>query len=194
MDRPSLAQEKAEIRRRARRARAALTAEEKRAADGAIRRAVLASAAYAQAKTLFAYVSTEGEPDTRALIEAALRDGKRVYVPKCLGKTMLAVPFPGWDGMETGPLGILEPRAWTETAEAEEIDLTLTPCVTASPDGGRLGHGGGYYDRFFQSGETEKVCLCYEALLTEKVPTAYWDARMDALVTERGWRKCETET
>ena len=191
MNQPAWTEEKAGIRRRVLSLRETLPQDARRAWDEAIRRAVLASPAYRAARSVFLYVSTAGEPDTRGILDAALKDGKRVYVPKCLGKTMLAVPFPGWEGMAPGLMGIPEPAMWDGDAPEDAIDLTLTPCVTASRDGGRLGHGGGYYDRFFAGRQTLRACLCYEALLTDAIPVAPWDARMDALVTERGWQACE---
>ena len=60
-----------------------LPAEYRRQGSEKIARAVLASAAYAQAQTLFVYVSLPTEPCTLALIDRALQDGKRVCVPRC---------------------------------------------------------------------------------------------------------------
>ena len=73
-----------------------------------------------------------------------------------------------------------------ERAGEDGIDLALVPCMSVTRDGRRLGHGQGYYDRFLAGRPCRTLCLCYEALLCEDVPTDENDVRMDAVVTERG--------
>ena len=154
-------------------------------ADERIRAAVLALPVYRTADRLFVYVSMPGEPDTRALIAAALEAGKRVYVPKCPDrKTMLAARIGDLAELAPGRLSIPEPGTISEIASAEELDLMLIPCVTACRDGRRLGHGAGYYDRFLQSGHGLKICLCYGRMLSETLPAGPMDVRMDAVITE----------
>lgn len=180
--------------RRALRARAqALPESARHAADEAIRAAVLGSAAWRQARAVFLYVSVAPEPDTRALIEAALAEGKTVYVPLCCpDKSMKAVRIKSLRELRPGALGIPEPDGGGETAAPGGIDLAVTPCVAASPDGARLGHGGGYYDRFLHAYRCPTLCLCYEALLCDRIPMGAHDVFMDALVTEKGIRLCRS--
>ena len=75
--------DKKTLRKRYLAARTALSAGEKRGIDRAITENVLKSALYREAKCVFCYVSTAEEIDTRAILEAALRDGKTVCVPLC---------------------------------------------------------------------------------------------------------------
>ena len=79
-------EDKSALRRRMKAAREGWEAEYRQEADAAIARHVLASGAWRAAGTVFAYVSVGCEVDTRALIEAALKEGKRVCAPRCLGK------------------------------------------------------------------------------------------------------------
>lgn len=155
-------------------------------ASGAISARVLASAAYQNARSVFIYVSVGKEVDTRALIQRAWADGKRVYVPKCKGQGQMdAVAVGDWGQLRPGSFGIPEPRDGLRAADAETIfDLAVVPCVCASRDGRRLGHGAGYYDRFLSRHRAYAVCLCYEALLSDAVPADPWDRPMDAVVTE----------
>ena len=85
-----------------------------------------------------------------------------------------------------GILGIPEPLSARETAEPEDIDLALVPCVAASLSGKRLGHGAGYYDRFLRGKGPATLCLCYQSLLTEEIPMTPLDVWMDWIVTENG--------
>ncbi len=169
--------------RRARKAMAEkLPAAYYRKADLAIREKVLALPAWREAKTVMAYVSVAGEPDTRALIDLAAVEGKRVLLPRCPDRIrMEAVPFSGWERMRRSPFGIPEPEG--EAAE-EKPELILIPCVAATAEGTRLGHGAGYYDRFLRTQDGLKVCLCFGAFLTERLPSDPWDLKMDLVLTE----------
>lgn len=153
-------------------------------AGESIQAKLLSSEFYASAESIFVYVSMPEEPSTRRIIADALAKGKRVYVPKCAGKTMLAVRILGMDELIPGKLGIPEPVMTDETKTAAEIDLIITPCVAASEDGRRLGHGGGYYDRFLQQDRENTVCLCFRKLLCDDIPTDENDVRIKHIITE----------
>ncbi len=178
--------------RRAFKARgAALTSEYRAAADRAIRDAVLQSEAWRKADRVFLYVSMWAEPDTRALIDAALRAGKRVYVPLCCPeRVMKAVRIQSLDGLRPGAMRIPEPPADGEAAEPGTLELAVVPCVTAAPDGARLGHGAGYYDRFLNRHVCPTMCLCYGQMLADALPMDEHDVQMDFVVTESGITAC----
>ena len=191
----------------------ALSCETVRKSGESIAAALLKSELWTKAESVFLYVSVRKEPDTKALLAAAFGEGKRVYVPKCLPvsdsspRRMIAVRIRSEDDLVPGPFGIPEPRAGLPSPDdpegslpAEALDLILVPCVAASADGIRLGHGAGYYDRFLSGlPSTEKragglfpatVCLCHEALLTENIPETELDVRMDFVVTAEGICEC----
>ncbi len=159
-----------------------------RSASEKITEQVLASSVYQQAESIFIYVSTDREPDTRALIEDAWKAGKAVYVPKCheAGR-MDAVRVFGWDDLAPGAYGIPEPKNAPRNEPFPSIDLAVVPCVCAAPDGKRLGHGAGYYDRFLQAHPMPCLCLCFRALLRDDLPAGPLDRPMDAVVTEEGF-------
>ena len=161
----------------------ALPAAERDEASAAIARAVLSHPAFLAARTVFVYVSLPQEPDTAAICAAALARGKRLCLPRCAAPpNMEAVAVTENTTLRPGRLDIQEPAG--EPVPPEEIDLAIVPCVAASPDGVRLGHGGGYYDAFLAACPAVKLCLCYAALLRPDLPTDPWDIRMDAVITE----------
>lgn len=163
----------------------AMTAEERAAASETIASRVLALSAYREAQSVFLYLSMPTEPDTRALLSDALNSGKRVYVPKCVGEhDMLAVRIRSLDALSAGAYGILEPIDCSETVEADALDLILVPCVAASSDGKRLGHGKGYYDRFLERGAEKTVCLCFSAAICDEIPTEITDVRMYRVISD----------
>ena len=197
---------KKELRQEMRRKTEALSDEYVRQSDREIAEAVLTAPFWREAETVFCYVSVGKEPDTRGLLDAALREGKKTYVPRCLPpdengeRRMQAVRIRSAADLVPGAFFIPEPRPGLPapddpggTLTAADFDLILVPCMAASPDGARLGHGAGYYDRFLaglrQCGNRERpvtVCLCRGKLLTDGIPMTAYDVRMDRVVTEAG--------
>ena len=153
--------------------------------DRIILEKVLALPAFRDAKVIFTYVSMTGEPDTHELIERALKDGKKVAVPRCRknGVMDLKIITDLSDLSEEGAFGIQEPPGDAEDAEPGEVDLAVVPCVMAGKDGQRLGHGGGYYDRFLEVFRGISVILCYSEL-TGEIPREEHDLAADLVITE----------
>lgn len=157
-----------------------------RRAGADIQEQILSSPRYREAESIFLYVSTEKEVPTRRILQQALEDGKRVYVPRCVSRSgMMAVRIRGTEELRPGMMGILEPADCAETAAAGELDLILVPCVAASPDGKRLGHGAGYYDRFLAGQAEHAVCLCFREMLCDEIPVSAHDVMIPLVVTER---------
>ena len=154
------------------------------AASGRIQQQVLASPQYHRARSLFTYISMPQEVSTDLILQRALADGKQVYVPRCTDDEMLAVRIRDLDHLRPGKYGIPEPINHSETAAADELDLILVPCVSASADGKRLGHGAGYYDRFLQAKPHNTFCLCFREMLLPDIPVAAHDIHMAFVISE----------
>ena len=179
--------EKAALRRLLSEKANAIPLADRRTYSAAIAREVLRSSVWQKAGSVVLYLSMPTEPDTSALIAAAFAAGKRVCLPKCVDRhTMIAVPVADLNGLVPGGFGIPEPAFLPEDTAPPQIDLTVAPCVGASENGGRIGHGAGYYDRFLAERHTFKLCLCFSELLTAGIPLGEHDIRMDAVVTETG--------
>ena len=178
---------KQELRRKFKACGATLTNEYRDFADCAIRAFVQYSEVWQRAESVFVYISMWAEPDTRALIEAALAEGKRVYVPLCCpDRTMKAVRITSLAELRPGTLNIPEPPAENEAAQPGMLDLAVVPCVTATFEGARLGHGAGYYDRFLHLHACPAMCLCYGQMLADALPMDEHDVWMDYIATEAG--------
>ena len=167
--------------------------------DGAVKasgerimRDVLDSAWYREAKSVFIYVSVGKEPDTHALIRAALRDGKEVYVPRCREKPVMdAVRIFSADELRPGVFGIPEPAA--DGPRPGAVGLAVVPCVSVSPRGDRLGHGGGYYDAFLSGHPCRTVCLCHKTLMSRDIPAGSRDVPVDAVAFGEGLILCRRD-
>jgi len=179
--------EKERIRQEIRTVNEGLTDEYRREASAEITRRVLELPAWKQAKTVMAYSSMPQEPDTRALMDTALREGKTLLVPRVVdGTSMVALPVTDPDAMEPGMLGIAVPAMPDGPVKVPAPDLILVPCMAASPGGIRLGHGAGYYDRFLEAYSGTTVCLCFQTQLRADLPAEPTDIPMDYVITDGG--------
>ena len=81
--------------------------------------------------------------------------------------------------LEKGMYGIPEPGDDCPVVGADRIDLAVVPGYAFDMDGGRLGKGGGYYDRFLKDFQGFKAGICPAGCLVHKVPMEEWDIRVD---------------
>ncbi|ANS73411.1 hypothetical protein AWM70_01460 [Paenibacillus yonginensis] len=149
-----------------------------------------------QRLTLFTYLSFKDELSTKPLVESCLQQGDKVLVPRVTKGGKLSVHgFEGWAALKPGVWGIPEPDAdspvWPEERYGD-IDVVIVPGLVYDLQGGRIGYGGGYYDRFAQqlkqaadgrTGRTLFVSLMFEEQLVRQVPAEAHDLSLDVLIT-----------
>lgn len=183
----TLMEETKKLLRRSMKARIAqLDAKYTRNASRSIADRLLESAEWKQAQNVFCFVGREDEIDTRAILEAALKEKKTLSVPLCTAKgVMQARIIQSLEELHPGAYGILEPHADTPEQNPQTLELCVIPCLSAAPDGTRLGYGGGYYDRFLaKAAQAFKLVLCREKLLSQDLVCEAHDCRADAVLTE----------
>ncbi|MCW5206265.1 5-formyltetrahydrofolate cyclo-ligase [Desulfobulbus sp. F5] len=150
------------------------------------------------AQHLFMYVHFRSEVETLPLIEHFLAVGKKVSVPLTLRKEsqLLAVRITDpVSQLKPGCFGILEPTQEQKkqaVIDPATIDIALVPGSVFDRYGGRLGYGGGFYDRFLAQNAPQayKIGLAYELQLVKEVPTEAHDQRMDMIITEEQLYDC----
>jgi 5-formyltetrahydrofolate cyclo-ligase len=69
---------------------------------------------------------------------------------------------------------------------AEEIDFALVPGLGFDRRGGRLGYGGGFYDRLLAGLRAFRVAAAFSVQMIDAVPMAPHDQYVDLVVTESG--------
>lgn len=180
--------DKKEERRRVRELTALLGEDYLRECDRQIVKTLFTLREYALASTVFCYVSVGSEPDTTLIIERALRDGKTVAVPLVEGDTMTARVIYGKNELKSGTFGIPEPSNISEILPSGAIDIAIIPALTFDVLGNRLGHGGGYYDRYLAGASGVKIGLGREKLILGRLPCEAHDIPVDMLITEAGIR------
>lgn len=165
------------------------------AENEAITKMIVGTELYEQAGSILTYVSFGSEVDTRALIEKALHDGKRVYVPKVFPKTHSMDFFLCEDlaDLKRNEMGILEPEAdpanlYPYTAHVS-LDsaadcVILVPGLAFDAKLGRIGRGGGYYDRFLSKFRKKMaIGMAFTEQIVDEVPMGLDDETMDLVVT-----------
>ena len=187
-----------QLRRMLRKARRALSRGEQRQAARGLYRQLAQQPLFRRARHISLYLPTDGEIDPRLLLRAAQRRGKATYLPVLSAWPRTKMVFqrvrPG-EKLRPNRFRILEPRVnparqrkvWT-------LDLVLLPLVGFDEDGGRLGMGGGFYDRSLAYLARRKswrkptlLGLAHECQKVEKLAQASWDVPLQGTVTDRQW-------
>ena len=144
------------------------------------------------------YLASDGEIDPALLMREAWRRGKHVYLPVLARwpKTTMVFqrvrPIQQW---EKNRFGILQPR-WCVADQRSiwALDAVFLPLVGFDQQGGRLGMGGGFYDRCFAQLHQrnhltipQRIGLAHACQQVEQLPVASWDVPLHAVVTDLGW-------
>ena len=172
--------------------RSAMSEDEVERSSKSICSKIIATDAYKNSESVLVYMSVRNEVDLSSLIEQALSDGKKVYIPKTYGERKME--FYLYDGkFAVGGFGIQEPKRVSEdsrfkkelyTACKNEIPsvLIIVPGVAFDKAGNRLGYGGGYYDTFLESLKTSTIGVGYSFQLLDEIPVGEHDVKLDAIV------------
>jgi 5-formyltetrahydrofolate cyclo-ligase len=163
-----------------------------------IHRRLLASQAAAVSEHFFLYIHFRSEVETLPLLNRLLAAGKTVSVPLTLRRegrlAAVRVTDPAQQ-LRPGCFGILEPAAKQAAHAAVSptaIDVAVVPGSVFDCRGGRLGYGGGFYDRFLSRDAPQalRIGLAFAVQLAEQVPLEPHDQLMDLLVTEEQLYEC----
>lgn len=174
--------DKQALRKEIRQKKRAMTEEQISSASRRLAELFFASASYQQAKTIYGYLPYNQEVRTVPMLEQALRDGKRVAVPKVYGEEMRFIYLEDLSQVEKGYAGIPEPIADAPVA-CDPTALVLMPGLAFDRQGRRIGYGGGFYDRFLaQEPEHPTLALCYEFQMCDSLPTEEFDVPVDCVL------------
>ena len=182
---------KDELRHAMRARRRALSQEEQRRASLAVLERVRAFAPYREARSVMAYMACRGELDLSPVLLDALAQGKTLLLPRCEAPgIMTARRVTELLQLAAGAYGLMEPAQCCAVFPPEEINLIFVPGTAFDRSGGRLGQGGGYYDRFLARTRALTVGVCHDFALIARVPAEAHDARMDYILTPGALLAC----
>jgi 5-formyltetrahydrofolate cyclo-ligase len=187
-----------QLRRMLRKARRALTASQQRQAARGLYKQLAQHPLFRRARHISLYLPTDGEIDPRVLLRAAQRRGKATYLPVLSAWPRTKMVFqrvrPG-DKLKPNRFRILEPRHnLARQRKVWALDLVLLPLVGFDDVGGRLGMGGGFYDRSLAYLARRKTWrkptllgLAHECQKVERLAQASWDVPLQGTVTDKAW-------
>lgn len=174
--------DKTELRREIRARKRAMSEEEIETRSAKLAQLFFASEAYQNAKTIYGYLPYNQEVRTVPMLERALKDGKKVAVPKVYGEEMKFLYLDDLNAVAKGYAGIPEPIA-DEPVAQDETALVLMPGLAFDPQGHRIGYGGGFYDKFLAAEPNHPtLALCYEFQMLPKLDVEDHDIPVDTVL------------
>ena len=158
---------KSELRKQVLQEMKALSQKQKQAMDQALTDQFLKHPFYQEAKVIATYLSFPHEFQTQELIEQALKDGKKVLIPKTYPKGRMDFVVYDPQQLVKTSFGLLEPQGNLEVVDVSQIDLIHVPGLAFTTKGYRIGYGGGYYDRYLEHFTGHTLSTVYPCQIQE---------------------------
>ncbi len=186
------------LRRKLRQTRRQLSSAQQRHAARRLYRQLSHHPLFRRARHIALYLPNDGEIDPRLLLRAAQRRGKATYLPVLNPWPRTRMVFQRierGERLRRNRFGIFEPVIRTaRQRRVWALDLLLMPLVGFDGNGGRLGMGGGFYDRSLayrarrkKSHKPTLLGLAHECQRVDRLPLESWDVPLLGTVTDRGW-------
>ncbi|MGP0172942.1 5-formyltetrahydrofolate cyclo-ligase [Pseudomonas sp. NCHU5208] len=187
-----------QLRRLLRQKRRSLSPSQQRQAARGLYRQLIQHPLFRRARHIALYLPNDGEIDPRPLLRAAQRRGKHTYLPvlSAWPRTKMVFQRVSRDEKLAGNrFRILEPRPQPKRQRQPwTLDLLLLPLVGFDDRGGRLGMGGGFYDRSLAYLRMRKnwhkptlLGLAHECQRVDELALASWDVPLQATVSDERW-------
>ena len=176
---------KSELRKQVLHEMKALTREQKQFIDQALIERLLHHPFYQEAKVIASYLSFPHEFQTQELIEQALKDGKKVLIPKTYPKGRMDFVVYDPQQLVKTSFGLLEPQGDLEVVDASQIDLVHVPGLAFTTEGYRIGYGGGYYDRYLEHFPGHTLSTIYPCQVQQFMPENHDIPVQEVLIDER---------
>ena len=176
---------KAELRKQVLQEMKALPLEQKQAMDQALTDQFLKHPFYQEAKVIATYLSFPHEFQTQELIEQALKDGKKVLIPKTYPRGRMDFVVYNPQQLVKTSFGLLEPQGDLEVVDASQIDLIHVPGLAFTTEGYRIGYGGGYYDRYLKHFPGHTLSTVYPCQIQDFIPENH-DIPVEEVLIDEG--------
>ena len=137
--------------------------------------------------TVAVYLASPDEIDLGAFIGEMLRREVRLVAPRWNGETYELAALKGLDArhLRRGPMGIMEP-AGAEIVKPQEVSVWIVPGLAFTRGGGRLGYGGGWYDRLLAaaSPDSARIGVAHSFQIVDSLPVEPHDVPMTAVMDD----------
>jgi len=159
---------------------------------------------FKRSKRIAGFIANNGEQDPASILELAQDRGKQCFLPvlnQLYSNRLWFAPYlkriSEQDTLKPNRYGILEPPIYPPKNVAPwSFDLVLVPLVAFDKYGGRIGMGGGYYDRTFSFTKQQNsigsrrrtflLGIAHKFQEVDKIAQAAWDVPIDGIATEEG--------
>lgn len=177
---------KTALRRTALLARRSLSEEQRLTAAAAVVQRLLAMRVLRAARTVLLYAPTAAELDVTGILPPLADAGARLLFPRVRGDQLELVAAADLPSLVLGYRGVREPAG--PAIDPEVVDVAIVPGVAFDVHGGRLGQGGGHYDRLLAALPEDRVRIgvCFACQVVPRVPREAHDRSVDVVVTEAG--------
>lgn len=183
---------KKDIREKIKAEKKKLSREEIEDLSKSITKQFLNAGLYQKADAFLIYSSYNQEVRTQYLAKWAWQNGKAVFYPKTDEKRMHFLKTDDLSWLKPGAYGIPEPKEGEEFRGGRAV--MILPGLAFDKNGGRIGYGGGFYDRYLEEmGDTYflKAAFAYEFQLFDKLPTENFDKKVDWIITPEEVLRCK---
>lgn len=176
------------LRDRIKKLRAGMPLEERQEKDRLLYNNIVSSGVLDNAGQVYIFVSYGTEADTKAVIEMLLGQASHsVCVPRVNGNEMEFYRINGLSDLKPGYNGILEPVCDNPVLHCNGV--MFMPGLVFDIYHGRIGYGGGFYDRYLYRHRDDniyKIGLAYDfqVLKEEKIDMEAHDIKPDIIITE----------
>ena len=175
---------KSELRKQVLQEMKAISLEQKQFIDQALTERLLQHPFYQEAKIIASYLSFPHEFQTQELIDQALKDGKKVLIPKTYSKGRMDFVVYDAQQLVKTSFGLLEPQRNLEVVAASQIDLIHIPGLAFTTKGYRIGYGGGYYDRYLEHFTGHTLSTVYHYQVQDFIPEDHDIPVQEVLIDE----------
>ncbi|EWH11506.1 5-formyltetrahydrofolate cyclo-ligase [Catenovulum agarivorans DS-2] len=188
MEKTNIATLRAELRKKIRLKRGALTNEQQANAAQLLLKQIINSGVLNGVKQFAAYLANDGEVSPHALIEYAWHNSISTYLPVLhpFAKGHLAfLHYHNNSEMQLNKYKIAEPKLNCQSiCPTSELELVFLPLVAFDKFANRMGMGGGFYDRTFANKRNIKlVGLAHDCQQVDELPIESWDVPLQAIIT-----------
>ncbi|HAH98195.1 MAG TPA: 5-formyltetrahydrofolate cyclo-ligase [Verrucomicrobiales bacterium] len=176
-------------RRESRKVRDTVTKEVLREGSRAVCRLILESSHWMQAEQIMLYMPLPDELDIKPLLLNGLKNKKRVALPRFSTRNNVyeISEISSLNNLVAGKFGISEPSKTSKNMDMMQLDLVIICGLAFDRLGGRLGRGGGFFDRLLSETNAKKCGVCFDQQVHAAVPMEKHDIKMDMIATPSGW-------
>ena len=173
-------------RTRAREARDCLDLTVCRAHAASLGERLLALPELAGARVVLSYAALPAELDPGMAVDGLRARGTRIAFTRIEAPGVLGIHEVDSEAdLIPGPLGIRQPSSDAPRVAHDAIDAVIVPGVAYDELGGRLGYGGGYFDRLMPLLRSDciRIGVAFDEQLLERIPSEEHDADVHIVVT-----------